>query len=250
VVDLLYSCIGIPVMITIYHRCTVGVDDPLIDDIIFDSLWFVPNFFFSCSLHHIALLTLDRFLAITRPLRYSESRITRRAFMLGAIASIWGVNAVWSIGAALGEEGRYCSSDASRTVHNVLIGVFWILPVFVILIMYTGIIHEVFIKKPLIGHPRPRGAVTIFWIILALLVTGFPNSIYTFLHFFDDNGEMFGLSASVQRILSVFTDLLKVTNCFLNPLIYFIRMKPFKTTLLLKFRSKPSENINIISIKM
>jgi hypothetical protein len=248
VVDLLYSCIGIPVMITIYHRHTVGVENPLIDDIPFDSLWFIPDFFFSCSLHHIALLTLDRFLAITRPLRYSESCITRRTFMLGAIASIWAVNAVWNFGAALQE--CYCSSDTRRTVHNVLIGVLWILPVFVILIMYTGIIYEVFIKKPFIGHPRPRGAVTIFWIVLALLITGFPSSIYIFLHFIDDNGEMFGLSASIQRIISVFTSLLKVTNCFLNPLIYFIRMKPFKTTLLLNLRSKPSENININSIKM
>ena len=57
-VDLLYSCLGLPVMIFIYHGDTV--DAGLVDDTLFNPLWCVPNFLFSCSLHHVGLLTLDR----------------------------------------------------------------------------------------------------------------------------------------------------------------------------------------------
>ena len=237
VVDLLYSSIGLPVMIAIYHLDKV--EDGLVDDTVFNPLWCLPNFFFSCSLHHVLLLTVDRFTAIICPLRYSISVVTKKSFILTSIATIWIVNGVWYFGPLLMID-LFCidHSTTRRIIHNVTVAILWILPILVILVMYISIVFEVFLRKRCqvgdLTSPsglQLRGAVTIFWIVLTFLLTCLPNSIYSFLHYLDDTGLLFGLSSDTQRILSISSNLFKATNCFLNPLIYFIRMKRFKTTL-------------------
>ena len=190
---------------------------------------------------------LPRFLAITRPLTYSVSPITKRTFMVTFISSIWIVNSIWNFGPLLIAD-CLCENDTLRVIHNTTVGIFWILPIVAIFFMYINIVNEIFLKQS-ITSPRSsglqlRGGVTIFWIVLIFLITCLPNSIYSFLHFIDDSGELFGLTAEVQRSLSVTTNLFKVTNCFLNPLIYFIRLKPFRTTFV---RFRLNSNVSVIS---
>ena len=255
-VDLLYSSIGLPVMIAIYHWDTIedDLEGDLVDDTVFNPLWCLPNFFFSCSLHHVLLLTVDRFTAIIRPLSYSISVVTKKSFIFTTIATIWIANAVWYFGPLLIIDLTcFYHSTTKRIIHNITIAILWILPIVVILVMYISIVYEVFLRKrcrvgDLGGSPsrvQLRGAVTIFWIVLIFLLTCLPNSIYSFLHYLDDKGKLFGLSADTQRILSISTSLFKATNCFLNPLIYFIRMKRFKTTLLFRLWKRSTSTIKV-----
>ena len=73
----------------------------------------------------------------------------------------------------------------------------------------------------------------------------------SFLHFLDDKGLLFGLSSDTQRILSISTNLFKATNCFLNPLIYFIRMKRFKTTLFFRlWKRSTSRRLNVAAMDL
>ena len=224
-------------MIFIYHWDTV--EEGLVDNTVFNPLWCLPDFFFSCSLHHVLLLTIDRFTAIIRPLTYSVSIVTKRSFILASIATIWITNSIWHFGPLLLID-VFCvhHSTTKRIVFIISISILRILPILMIIIMYISIVYEVFLRKRRIsddpsGGPQRRGAVTIFWIVLTFLLTCLPNSLYSFLHRFDDTGLFFGLSSDTQRILSISTHLIKTTNCFLNPLIYFIRLKRFKTSFLL-----------------
>ena len=75
--------------------------------------------------------------------------------------------------------------------------------------------------------------------------------MYSFLHFLDDKGLLFGLSSDTQRILSISTNLFKATNCFLNPLIYFIRMKRFKKTLFFRlWKRSTSRRLNVAAMDL
>ena len=182
-VDLLYSGIGLPVMIAIYHVDIV--QDGLVDDTVFNPLWCLPNFFFSCSLHHVLLLTIDRFTAIIRPLSYSVSLVTEKSFIVSFIVAIWVTNGLWYFGPLLFIDLVCKDHSTTRTViHNITVAVLWILPILVILVMYISIVYEVFLRKGCQagslggGGLQLRGAVTIYWIVLIFLLTCLPNSIY------------------------------------------------------------------------
>ena len=248
-VDLLYSCIGVPFVIFLYNRDTVK--EGLVDQTVFDPLWCIPNFFFSCSLHHIGLITLDRFISITRPLEYTVSSINRRRFVVCFIGCIWVINSFWCFGTTISFQ-CFCNDSYRKIVFIVCQAVFWLLPICIIIAMYLLMGYEVFIKKPFDGRVggaqgvQLRGAVTTFWIVLALIVSSLPHSLYYFIHLVYD-GHMVGLSSSTQRIISVLLQFLKVSNCFINPVIYSLRMKSIRTTLISTLRPRRNVNIYFIS---
>ena len=247
VVDLLFSCVGLPVTVFIYTTDIVE-EGAVVDKTVFNPGWCIPSFFFSCCLQHICLLTLDRFIAITRPLSYSSSIITHRRFMISLIIVIWLVNGFFWFGPVLLYESFY--KDKKRTyVHHATFAVFWLLPIVTIVVMYVGIIYEIFIKSAKCRPIRPtNGTVTIIWIVLFLLLTCLPSSVYTFILILN-GGEFFGLNATTSRMISIFSSTLKLSNCIFNPLIYSLRMKSFKTTLLSRLSPKPVIKIATIQVK-
>ena len=228
-VDILLSIVGIPIMIHIYHHSECS---SVVDNNKSDILWCIPNFFFTCSLHHILLLTSDRFIAIVIPLHYTTSYISDAKYMKFFITFIWGFNISW-YAPVLVLDSFHFNLFENEIYYTCTYIICYAIPFVLIVAMHVWIFSEILNwRTKRLGGLHTRGAVTIFWIFLALFITFVPGILYGIIHYYLPT--FFDTSAKTQRLLSASTNCLKVFNCFLNPLIYSLKMKSFKSTLVKK----------------
>lgn len=173
--------------------------------------------------------------------------------MVSAISFIWLVNGFFWFGPALLFD-CFCKDETRTNVHRASFVVFNILPLVIIFVMYIGIIYEIFIKRQekrlfrTTNGLQLQGAVTIIWVVLFLLLSSVPSSIFTFIFIFNE-GQFVGLYGSSLRLMSVFVNILNLSNCVFNPVIYSLRMKSFKATLLSRISPKPVIAIKIIHVR-
>ncbi|XP_023340825.1 cannabinoid receptor 1 [Eurytemora carolleeae] len=198
----------------------------------------LPNIFSISSVHHILLLTVDRFIALVTPLFYTTSLISNPRFMFGTILFIWTESLVVGLIPILASEFEL--NLMQKPVYNYMfIFIFYGAPILIIVILYAFIFYEIHKWRQKYrylefqpGAMQIRGAMTTFAIVLLLLLSYVPNLICWFLHI--ENPTIF--SEDTYSVVSILSNMLKTVNTLVNPIVYSLRMKTFKSSILKIFR--------------
>ena len=188
----------------------------------------------------ILLIAIDRFIAVTRPLRY-PALVTRKVVWFGVTLS-WGTALAMSIGHTLSFKDVLWGIHEEYEFSLSLISIIQMILMSIIytVILKTARFHVKNISSQL-SHLNTESnkpaksassilhmwktARTTFCIVCLFYATFLPYSVYRFMTHFDFDQSITTTSKRVTwRWLMSFTFL----NSCLNPYIYFIGMKKFR----------------------
>lgn len=218
--------------------------------------WIVMDTVFSsASICNLVIISIDRFLAITRPFEY-QSRMTKRVgFSLIAFvwvyAMLWGVLSLvdWTGELGPGEshirvmwrQDRTCGKF-DRIYYTTAMAVAFFLPLLIVIVTYSCVFRVAFTQAKAVASLDPnkgkrrilrelKATKTIAVVIGVFIVCWLPAFIIIVMSLwctncFDPFKTNKALSYSI-RIIFVFV--LPVMNSSLNPLIYTVFNKEFRS---------------------
>lgn len=213
--------------------------------------------FSSASICNLVIISIDRFLAITKPFEY-QSRMTKRVgFSLIAFvwvyAMLWGALSLidWTgestpdnphINVILSPSGERGCRKNDRTYYTVAMAVAFFLPLLIVIVTYSCVFRVAFTQAKAVASLDPtkgkkhilrelKATKTIAIVIGVFIVCWLPTFIIIVMSFwcvscFDPFITNRTLSYAI-RITFIFV--LPVMNSSLNPLIYTLFNKEFRS---------------------
>ncbi|XP_048256064.1 adenosine receptor A3-like isoform X2 [Haliotis rufescens] len=210
--------------------------------------------FVGCSIYHLALLTLDRFVQIVYPYRYQDI-ITRRSVSIMS-AAIW----VFSVNLGLipaygwrdtpGPSEPACSLLGVLTAGYIQMGLFFtFVPLVVICVLYMKIFLVVrrhsraIAATDVTGNRNSRSmkfTKTVVLLVGAYIISFSPLAMVALVFTFGGFHEM---SASDVGDYIVYASVLTFANSLVNPIIYAFKLPPVRRRLL-RFLGKGDNSSN------
>lgn len=214
--------------------------------------WVVMDTVFSsASMCNLVIISIDRFLAITKPFEY-QSRMTKRVgFSLIAFvwvyAMLWGVLSLvnWEGGSQSNIEvstigGRSCAKN-DKIYYTTAMAVAFFLPLLIVIVTYSCVFRVAFTQAKAVASLDPnkgkrrilrelKATKTISVVIGVFIVCWLPAFILIVMSFWCSVCfESFQKSPTLAQVVTIpFISVLPVMNSSLNPLIYTVFNKEFR----------------------
>ena len=214
--------------------------------------WVVMDTVFSsASMCNLVIISIDRFLAITKPFEY-QSRMTKRVgFSLIAFvwvyAMLWGVLSLvnWEGGSQSNIEvstigGRSCAKN-DKIYYTTAMAVAFFLPLLIVIVTYSCVFRVAFTQAKAVASLDPnkgkrrilrelKATKTISVVIGVFIVCWLPAFILIVMSFWCSVCfESFQKNPTLAQVVTIpFISVLPVMNSSLNPLIYTVFNKEFR----------------------
>lgn len=214
--------------------------------------WVVMDTVFSsASMCNLVIISIDRFLAITKPFEY-QSRMTKRVgFSL--IAFVWVYAMLWGVLSLVNWEGGSQSNIKVRTIgrrscakndkiyYTTAMAVAFFLPLLIVIVTYSCVFRVAFTQAKAVASLDPnkgkrrilrelKATKTISVVIGVFIVCWLPAFILIVMsHWCSACFESFQKSPTLAQVVTIpFISVLPVMNSSLNPLIYTVFNKEFR----------------------
>ncbi|KAJ8042230.1 Adenosine receptor A2a [Holothuria leucospilota] len=250
VTDMLTGIIALPT--TLFARVLIS---PLTCLARTRTLFFTPAFLFSCvSVGHLVALTVDRFIAISFPLKYIRIMTMRACKFI--ILTAWTVGIIIGVIPALGGLqypfqwvcGTVNYNAGVVTVHSIILAGFTPVIMSILLLFYFRIfmvanrhLKEVSMRRKvgmdaakvqqLESKSRMKVTVTAVLVVLMYAVCWIPVSVKAIIEVYLEPSEQ------TQFLYQTATEYLGFSNSFVNPIIYALRNDEYKNTYKRVFKS-------------
>lgn len=214
--------------------------------------WVVMDTVFSsASMCNLVIISIDRFLAITKPFEY-QSRMTKRVgFSLIAFvwvyAMLWGVLSLvnWEGGSQSNIEvstigGRSCAKN-DKIYYTTAMAVAFFLPLLIVIVTYSCVFRVAFTQAKAVASLDPnkgkrrilrelKATKTISVVIGVFIVCWLPAFILIVMSSWCSVCfESFQKNPTLAQVVTIpFISVLPVMNSSLNPLIYTVFNKEFR----------------------
>ena len=214
--------------------------------------WVVMDTVFSsASMCNLVIISIDRFLAITKPFEY-QSRMTKRVgFSL--IAFVWVYAMLWGVLSLVNWEGgsqsnikvstiggRSCAKN-DKIYYTTAMAVAFFLPLLIVIVTYSCVFRVAFTQAKAVASLDPnkgkrrilrelKATKTISVVIGVFIVCWLPAFILIVMSFWCSVCfESFQKSPTLAQVVTIpFISVLPVMNSSLNPLIYTVFNKEFR----------------------
>ena len=219
------------------------------------AFWVIGDAIFSsASICNLAVISIDRFMAITRPYSY-QSKMTKKVG--GAlIAFVWFYASLWGVLSLINwtdpeletiyvyredrEDGLRKCTKADRVYYIVAMCVAFFLPLVIVIITYSCVFRVAYMQAKAMAaldpHKRERSIVRelkatkmVAIVIGAFIVCWLPFFLVTVLSFCEKCMQPLRDSPALSRFVTiVFVNVLPVLNSCLNPIIYAVFNTEFR----------------------
>lgn len=214
--------------------------------------WVVMDTVFSsASMCNLVIISIDRFLAITKPFEY-QSRMTKRVgFSL--IAFVWVYAMLWGVLSLVNWEGgsqsnikvrkmgaRSCAKN-DKIYYTTAMAVAFFLPLLIVIVTYSCVFRVAFTQAKAVASLDPnkgkrrilrelKATKTISVVIGVFIVCWLPAFILIVMSSWCSVCfESFQKSPTLAQVVTIpFISVLPVMNSSLNPLIYTVFNKEFR----------------------
>ena len=214
--------------------------------------WVVMDTVFSsASMCNLVIISIDRFLAITKPFEY-QSRMTKWVgFSL--IAFVWVYAMLWGVLSLVNWEGgsqsnikvstigrRSCAKN-DKIYYTTAMAVAFFLPLLIVIVTYSCVFRVAFTQAKAVASLDPnkgkrrilrelKATKTISVVIGVFIVCWLPAFILIVMSFWCSVCfESFQKSPTLAQVVTIpFISVLPVMNSSLNPLIYTVFNKEFR----------------------
>ena len=208
------------------------------------AIWIFPAI---NSVLHLAVLTLDRYIAVVYSLRYHSLLTTPRLF--GCIVLCWLLSVTMASSIMIGtvvikSENNWCYIINLPKHYSYLfvlnIGLVMTILICVYVRIYKEIHRQQFriqsIDGPMAqGSPRQGQSVKVLLLTVGcFIISWWPMLAFTLIAM--NNVTYFSESCVIKNI-SDFADILAIINSAMNPIIYLFRMKTFRKVVIVLFTS-------------
>lgn len=214
--------------------------------------WVVMDTVFSsASMCNLVIISIDRFLAITKPFEY-QSRMTKRVgfsliTFVWVYAILWGVLSLvnWEGGSQSNIKvstigGRSCAKN-DKIYYTTAMAVVFFLPLLIVIVTYSCVFRVAFTQAKAVASLDPnkgkrrilrelKATKTISVVIGVFIVCWLPAFILIVMSFWCSVCfESFQKSPTLAQVVTIpFISVLPVMNSSLNPLIYTVFNKEFR----------------------
>ena len=200
--------------------------------------WALQVLFTVATVGNTLLLTMDRYIAIVHPFKYSGCWLTRHWSLYATVVTVWMICISWAMLPFI-LESLGCQRLPRYYVwynYTILYG-FYGIPLVLILIMNLTMVHTILTLDPATSGQSEQSlkwGSTIAIVSFILTVSYVPNMIWLQIELLNDNENYILLSMTANTIT--------VFNSCANPVTYALRTTAFKRAILRLFKSgdKPS----------
>ncbi len=221
--DFAVGLIAAPIMAYIYWQVYLGNHD-----ILTSPLWFPSNLFTIATVLNTMVLTADRFVAVVRPLHYSDSWFHCKSRSFALVLFVWGTSFGWSVLPPV--MGLFGVQIQGTWYDCVIIYGLYGFPLCVILVlnsfMFVSVVCANYCEETtgdVFRSYNARWGVTIVIVSLILIASYLPNIIWWQLELLDVDTDFLEMSFATNTV--------QVFNSSANPVIYALRSRGFKTTM-------------------
>ena len=256
--DLLVGLGNLPLRIHLSVHNNNWCLDKAVEVVTVCAYWIVTDTVFSCaSMCNLVVISIDRFLAIMRPYQY-QNRMTRQVgFSL--VTFVWVYSIMWGVLSLVDWTGdstpdnphiyvtwsrsneRTCGKQ-DKMYYTTAMGVAFLLPLLIVIVMYSFVLRVAYTQaKAVDSHDTNKGkrrilrelkaTKTIAMVIGVFVVCWLPFFILIVLSLWCKSCfEPFVVNRALSfSVRIVFVFVLPVMNSSLNPLIYTVFNKEFRS---------------------